>query len=66
MTWNQVAIKASRILKRFQNHLPTVSAAGINETKTCQGTKVVQTCLYSVGNLSGKIIYRISNNLQNF
>lgn len=66
ITWNQVTIKAFRILKRFQNHLPTLSAAGISETKICQATKVVQTCLYGVGNLSGKIIYRISNNPQHF
>lgn len=46
ITWSQVVIKAFRILKRFQNHLPAVSAAGINDTKICQDTKVVQTCLY--------------------
>lgn len=66
IAWNQEAIKAFRILKRFQNHLWTVSAAGINETKICQGTNIVQPCLYGVGNLSGKVIYRISNNLQHF
>lgn len=51
ITWNQVTIKAFRILKRFQNHLQTVSAAGINETKICQDIKVVQTCLYGAGKL---------------
>lgn len=46
ITWSQVVIKALKTLQRFQNHPPTVSAAGINEAKICQDTKVVQTCLY--------------------
>lgn len=44
-----MVIKAFKIQQRFQNHLPTVSAAGINKAKICQETKVVQTCLRGYG-----------------